>query len=130
MCTDQLELVCGRLKLCPAAILCTFNLKEATQFMKAKLLDRIAFVRLLAKDQYGRLIVQVLVPCSSLGKQASLKSINSLKSLASNKNVSWPLCRYFGGSQNDLSLSKKERVAWCEDVSQSLLLSGLATIYT
>lgn len=98
--------------------------------MKQKLLNRIVFVRLLAKDQYGRLIVQVLVPCSSLGKQASLKSINSMRSLKSRRGFPWSLLRCCTGGDSSRVLTKKERGQWCEDVSQSLLLAGLATIYT
>ncbi|KAL8443647.1 hypothetical protein Emed_006665 [Eimeria media] len=104
--------------------------EEATHFMKNKLLNRIVFVRLLAKDQYGRLIVQVLVPCSSLGKQASMKSVASMKSLHITKGFTWSLLSCCKGGLPARTLTKKERVEWCEDVSQSLLMNGLATIYT
>ncbi|KAL8425286.1 hypothetical protein Efla_005850 [Eimeria flavescens] len=104
--------------------------EEAVQYMKNKLLNRIVFVRLLAKDQYGRLIVQVLVPCSSLGKQASLKSVASMKSLKLTRKFSWSVLRCCFGGMPGRTLTKKERVELCEDVSESLLMKGLATIYT
>lgn len=98
--------------------------------MKQKLLNRIVFVRLLAKDQYGRLLVQILVPCTSLGKQASMKSVTSMKSMKSRRKTVWSLLRCCMGDSTQHTLSRKERAQWCEDVSQSLLLAGLATIYT
>lgn len=99
--------------------------QEATKYVKEKLLNRIVFVRLLSKDQYGRIVAQVLVPCTSLGTYTSMKSTPSLNGV----KRKWCPLWCWNRRANALKLTEKERHEWCEDICQDLLIEGLALVY-